>query len=317
MFIDVTDYLKTYHKTAKELTTLLIQEVLKATSITATGGIGTDLYLAKVAMDIVAKHIKPDKDGVRIATLDEEENKEQLWNHTPLTDFWRIGKGYEQRLNALGIFTMGDIAQCAFRKKEDFYNEDLLFDEFGVNAELLLDHAFGIEPVTIKDIKAYKPENNSLSVSQVLHTPYTYKQTELILNEMAEKITLDLVSKKLVTEEIVLSLSFDKENLSHNNYRGELKKDYMKRLLPKPYHGSERLKTPTSSTKEIKEAILSIFKRMPNKSLLVRKIYITALNVKSEASSLQIESDQQLSLFNNYEEDNKKKEERKTMLDKA
>lgn len=316
VFMDVTCYLKTYHKTAEELTTLLIQEVLKSTGITATGGIGSNLYLAKVAMDIQAKHIKPDKDGVRIASLDEEEYKEKLWNHTPLTDFWRIGKGYEQRLNALGIFTMGDIARCAFGKEEDFYNEDLLYDEFGVNAELLLDHAFGIEPVTIKDIKAYKPEKNSLSVGQVLHSPYTYKQTELILNEMAEEIALELVSKKLVTEEIVLNIIFDKENLSQNKYCLELKKDYLGRPLPKPYHGSKRFKTSTSSTIEIKEAILSIFKEMPNKALLIRKINIAAINVKSFDYLSNIESNRQLSLFNNYEEEKRKEEEKKNILNK-
>ena len=214
VFIDVTGYLNTYKLTAQELAMKMIKDVLSETGITATAGIGTNLYLAKIAMDIVAKRVEPDENGVRIAQLDEMSYRRLLWNHRPLTDFWRVGRGYSKKLEKIGLMTMGDIARCSIGKKSDYYNEDLLYKMFGINAELLIDHAWGYEPCTMADIKAYKPSNNSIGSGQVLHCPYDFNKAKLIVREMADLLALDLVDKGLVTDQIVLTVGYDIENLN-------------------------------------------------------------------------------------------------------
>ena len=240
VFIDITNYLKTYNMKARELVTLVIQDVYEKTGITATAGIGTNLYLCKVAMDIVAKHIKPNKNGVRIAALDEFTYRRLLWNHRPITDFWRVGKGYATRLEKHNIYTMGDVARTSIQ------NEELLYKLFGINAELLIDHSWGWEPVTLKQIKAYRPTTNSICSGQVLHCPYNYEQTKLIVKEMTELLTLDLVEKNLVTNQIVLTIGYDIENLTDqfikNSYKGEITIDKYGRKIPKHAHRNNKFR---------------------------------------------------------------------------
>ncbi|MEG2769699.1 MAG: DNA methylase, partial [Oscillospiraceae bacterium] len=240
VFIDVTDYLNTYHFSPRELAMKMILEVLSATGITATAGIGTNLYLCKIAMDIEAKHIHPDENGVRIAELDEMSYRQKLWTHRPLTDFWRVGKGYANKLEAEDIFTMGDIAKCSVGKPNEYYNEDLLYKLFGINAELLIDHAWGWEPCTIADVKAYKPSSSSLGSGQVLQCPYTFDKAKLIVREMTELLVLDLVDKELVTDQIVLTIGYDIENLTNPHtaqlYNGEITTDHYGRAVPKHAH---------------------------------------------------------------------------------
>lgn len=240
VFIDITNYLKTYNMKARELVTLVIQDVYEKTGITATAGIGTNLYLCKVAMDIVAKHVKPNKNGVRIAALDEFTYRKLLWNHRPITDFWRVGKGYATRLEKHNIYTMGDVARTSIQ------NEELLYKLFGINAELLIDHSWGWEPVTLKQIKAYRPTTNSICSGQVLHCPYNYEQTKLIVKEMTELLTLDLVEKNLVTNQIVLTIGYDIENLTDqfikNSYKGEITIDKYGREIPKHAHRNNKFR---------------------------------------------------------------------------
>lgn len=219
VFMDVTDYLKTYRMTARELAMTMIQDVLKTTGITATAGIGTNMYLCKIAMDIVAKHIEPDKNGVRIAELDEMSYRKKLWSHRPITDFWRVGNGYAKKLEEHGLYTMGDIARCSIGKPNELYNEELLYKLFGINAELLIDHAWGYEPCTMEQVKAYKPETNSVSSGQVLHCPYDYEKAKLIVKEMTDQMVLDLVDKGVVTDQLVLTIGYDIENLSNSNLK--------------------------------------------------------------------------------------------------
>lgn len=221
VFFDITNYLNYYHMSAKELATKIIQDVFKTTGITATCGIGTNLYLAKIAMDVWAKHVEPDKNGVRIAELDEMSYRKLLWNHRPIRDFWRVGTGYSKKLEEHGLYTMGDIAKCSVGKSNDYYNEDLLYNLFGINAEMLIDHAWGYEPCTLKDVKSYKPENQSLCSGQVLHCPYNYEKTRLIVREMADLVALDLSNKHLLTNQIVLTIGYDVENVN-SNYKGEI-----------------------------------------------------------------------------------------------
>ena len=253
VFMDVTGYLGTYGMTARELAAKMIRDVQETIGITATAGVGTNLYLAKVAMDIEAKHIQPDANGVRIAQLDERSYRQLLWSHRPLTDFWRVGQGYAKKLEENGLFTMGDIARCSIGKETDHYNEELLYRLFGVNAELLIDHAWGWEPCTISDIKAYKPASNSIGAGQVLSCPYPYDKARLVLREMADMLSLDLVDQKLVTKQLVLTVGYDRENLqrsgSGKKYQGEISKDRYGRSIPKHAHGTENLKHYTSSTK--------------------------------------------------------------------
>ena len=225
VFIDATDYLNTYQMTARELAMTMIQDVLKTTGITATAGIGTNMYLCKIAMDIVAKHVEPDENGVRIAELDEMSYRRQLWSHRPITDFWRVGKGYAKKLEEHGLFTMGDIARCSIGKSNELYNEELLYKLFGINAELLIDHAWGYEPCTLEHVKAYKPETNSVSSGQVLHCPYDFDKAKLAVKEMTDLMVLDLVDKGLVTDQVVLTVGYDIENLTDPNRSGKYNGD--------------------------------------------------------------------------------------------
>ena len=309
VFIDITHYLKAYNMKARELITKVIQDVYETTGITATAGIGTNLYLCKVAMDIVAKHVEPNRNGVRIAGLDEMTYRKLLWDHRPITDFWRVGKGYAKKLEEHRIYTIGDIARVSIQ------NEELLYKLFGINAELLIDHAWGWEPVTIKQIKAYKPTTNSISSGQVLHCPYNYEQTKLIVKEMTELLTLDLVEKNLVTNQIVLTVGYDIENLIDpyisNSYKGEITIDRYGRKIPKHAHGTINLDHKTASTKIIMEATMKLYERIMNKQLLVRRINITANNVVDEETAKKEKPFEQIDLFTNYQEKVEKTQEEK------
>ena len=300
VFIDATSYLNVYGLSAKELTQKMILDVLNTTGITATAGIGTNLYLAKVAMDIVAKHIPADEHGVRIAKLDEMSYRKQLWNHKPLIDFWRVGKGYVKQLESVGLYTMGDIARCSLGTENDFYNEDLLHKMFGKNAELLIDHAWGYEPCTIADIKKYKPESNSIGSGQVLQNGTDYKTTKLIVREMTESLVLDLVSKNLVTDQIVLTIGYDRENLLDSArmsaYQGEFSVDQYGRKIPKHAHGTINLGEHTSSTSMIVKDVLDLFERIINKNLLVRRLNMSANHVINKNSVMK-NTYEQLNLF--------------------
>lgn len=298
IFCDITNYLKMYKTNARELVTKVIQDVYETTGITATAGIGTNLYLCKVAMDIVAKHVKPDKNGVRIAGLDEMTYRKYLWTHIPITDFWRVGKGYQKRLEKNGIYTMGYVAKTSIK------NEELLYKLFGVNAELLIDHSWGYEPCTIKDIKKYKPESNSLSSGQVLHCPYNAEKTKLIVKEMTELLALELVEKKLVTDQLVLTIGYDVENLKNDEirklYKGEITEDRYGRKVPKHAHGTINLEEKTASTKKLMEAVEKLYDRIINDKLLTRRINLTANKVVKEGKK-QAEFEQ-MDLFTNYNE---------------
>ena len=317
VFIDVTHYLQTYKITPRELVTKVIKNVYDETGITATAGIGTNLYLCKVAMDIVAKHITPDKNGVRIAGLDEMTYRKYLWNHRPLTDFWRVGKGISRKLEKNGIFTMGDVARTSEK------NEELLYKLFGINAELLIDHAWGYEPCTIESIKAYKPVTNSISSGQVLHCPYNYEDTKLIVKEMTELLTLDLVKKNLVTSKMVLTIGYDIENLSNpeisKSYLGEVTLDHYGRKVPKSAHGTINIDHKTSSTKIITNSVMELYEKIINKKLLVRRINITAENVVNEDDYKNNKKFEQIDLFIDYNEIEKqqKKEKLEKELQKA
>lgn len=298
VFIDATAYLDTYKMTAHELAMKMIREVLSETGITATAGIGTNLYLAKVAMDIVAKHIPADKDGVRIASLDELSYRQQLWDHRPLTAFWRIGHGIAEKLESYGIFTMGDIA----RKSE--HNEAFFYNLFGVNAELLIDHAWGWEPCTIDYVKAYRPETNSKSSGQVLSEPYTFEKARNVVMEMADALSLDLVDKRLVTNQLVLTVSYDRESLTRPEiaarYHGPVTRDYYGRPTPKHANGTANLDTHSSSGKAITDAVLSLYDTLVNPDLLVRRLNITANHIIPEEQAEQ-KNTIQLDLFSDYE----------------
>ena len=307
VFMDVTHYLKTRGQTPRELALEIIREVLYTTGITATVGIGTNLYLSKIAMDIVAKHIPPDADGVRIAELTERSYREQMWAHRPLTDFWRIGRGYARKLEKEGLFTMGDVARCSLGRKSDYYNEDLLYRLFGVNAELLIDHAWGYEPCGIPDIKAYRPESSSLSTGQVLPMPYPFDRARLVAREMTDLLVLDLVAKRLVADQMVLTVHYDVESLAdparRAAYDGEITADYYGRAAPRHAHGSVNLGGFTSSTKRITEAMMALFDRIVDKNLLVRRMYVVANHTRDEAQ-VRAEAEaagEQLSMFTDYE----------------
>ncbi len=309
VFMDVTDYLQTYRLSPRDLAMKMILEVLEATGITATAGIGTNLYLCKVAMDIMAKHIPSDENGVRIAFLDEMIYRRELWSHRPITDFWRVGRGYAKKLESYGIYTMGDVARCSEQ------NEELLYRLFGKNAELLIDHAWGWEPCTVEAVKAYRPESSSLGSGQVLQCPYDAEKAKLVIREMADALSLDLVEKHLVTDQIVITVGYDIENLTdperRKKYRGEVVTDRYGRQIPKHAHGTENLETFTSSTQKIVEAASVLYDRIVNKNLLIRRMNITANNVVEETSAPQKNSGyEQLDLFTDYaaEEEQKKEE---------
>ena len=316
VFIDVTHYLKTYNMRAKELVTKVIQDVYQTTGITATAGIGTNLYLCKIAMDIVAKHVKPDENGVRIAGLDEMAYRKLLWGHRPLTHFWRVGKGYTKKLEEHGMYTMGDVARMSVK------NEDLLYKLFGVNAELLIDHAWGWESVTIESIKAYRPATNSICSGQVLHCPYNYENTKIIVKEMTELLALDLVEKGLVTNQIVLEVGYDVDNLKNQAisslYNGEITTDKYGRKVPKHAHGTINIDHQTASSKVLTGYIIKLYEQIVNKQLLVRRINITVNNVVNE-NMVKTSDYEQINLFVDYAEVNekRKKEEAEKEIQKA
>ncbi|MFA9466201.1 MAG: DNA methylase [Velocimicrobium sp.] len=318
VFMDVTHYLQTANLSAREFTVKMIREVFQTIGITATAGIGTNLYLCKIAMDIVAKHIPEDKDGVRIAQLDEMAYRRILWTHKPLTDFWRVGRGYAKKLEENGMFTMGDVARCSVGMKNDYYNENLLYKLFGINAELLIDHAWGWEPCTIANIKAYKPTTNSLGSGQVLQYPYTYDKARLIVREMTDLLVLDMVDKGLVTDQMVLTVGYDIENLSKSeiikNYRGPIMTDHYGRQIPKHAHGTVNLNCQTSSTRLIIDAVMDLYTRIVDENLLVRRVNITANHVVNENTIAKENSYEQLDLFTNYEAKRKEKEEEDATL---
>ena len=297
VFMDVTHYLQSYGMNARELAMTMIRDVLSQTSITATAGIGTNLYLCKIAMDIMAKRSPADADGVRIAELDEATYRRMLWNHRPLTDFWRIGPGYARKLHAHNMTTMGDVARCSLN------DEDLLYRLFGVNAELLIDHAWGWESCTIADIKAFRPESNSLSSGQVLHCPYDFEKARLVVREMTDLLVLDLVEKGLVTDQMVLTVSYDAESLNGDiQYSGPVTLDFYGRPTPKHAHGSIGLGAPTSSTRRIMKAVMDLYDRIVNKDLLIRRMYVVADHVQAEedADREAVEAPVQLNMFTDY-----------------
>jgi len=287
VFIDASGYLKTYGLNAHDFARLLVREVFKETGITATAGIGPNLYLCKIAMDIGAKHTEADADGVRIAELDEYSYRGLLWDHRPITDFWRVGRGYAKKLAKKSIFTMGDIARCSLGTSSDYYNEDLLYKMFGVNAELLIDHAWGYEPCTLAEVKSYRPQRKSLVSGQVLQNAYTYDKTRIVVREMMELLALDLVDKGLLTNQIVLTIGYDIENLSdperRKAYKGEITVDGYGREIPKHAHGTGNLLFSTSSTKLTTDCVLDVFDRVVDESLLTRRISITANNLVLES----------------------------------
>ena len=308
VFADITRYLK-YHKTTpKEFVTKILQEVVKETGITATAGIGTNLFLAKVAMDLVAKHAKADNYGVRIAELDEMTYRKTLWDYRPITDIWRIGKGIANRLEQYHIYTLGDIAKCSLE------DEELLYKLFGVNAELLIDHAWGVEPCTIESIKAYKPLEKSISTGQVLPCPYSYQKTRLIIREMSEMLALNLAEKHLITDQLVLTIGYDIINITED-YKGEIKKDFYGRKIPRHAHGTIHLKEKTSSSKQIMTAATKLFEKIINPDLLVKRINISATKLTVREKEKLIIKYEQLDIFSNPEEvkeerQNKRQEEK-------
>lgn len=298
VLMDLTPYLHTYKLSPRDLVVNIMQDVLGTTGITATAGIGSNLYLAKIAMDIWAKHIPPDKNGVRIAQLDEISYRKNLWSHRPLTDFWRVGPGYAKKLEAHGMYTMGDIARRSIQ------DEDSLYRLFGVNAELLIDHAWGWEPCTIADVKAYKPETNSIGSGQVLQYPYTAEKARLVVHEMADALALELVGKRMVANQVVLTVGYDIENLSDPErkklYKGPVTVDRYGRSVPKHAHGTEHLARYTSSAKEIVQTTLTLFDRVVDENLLIRRLNLTACDVIAENDIPAAPVVEQLDLFTDY-----------------
>ena len=304
VFIDCTSYLSIYKKTAHELAMTMIRDVLSQTGITATAGIGTNMYLAKIAMDIVAKHMEADKDGVRIAELDEMSFRRLLWDHKPLTDFWRIGKGTARRLAKLNIFTMGDLA------RESLYNEEYLYKVFGIDAEILIDHAWGIEPTLMKDIKSYKPKGTSLSSGQVLAEPYTTEKARIIVSEMTDLVVLDMVKKGFVSDSFTLTICYDRENVDNGSYNGDIQLDYYGRLVPAPSHGTANFGDHIDSSKKIISSVLELFDRIVMKGISVRRIYINANNLKKASDTYR-----QLDMFTDIKEEEQEKSLQKALLE--
>ena len=315
VFMDVTAYLGSYKLTAHQLAMKMIRDVLAQTGITATAGIGTNMYLCKVAMDIVAKKMPADKDGVRIAELNEHTYREQLWDYRPLTKFWRVGKGIADKLAVYGIDTMGKLARLSLQ------NEDLLYRLFGVNAELLIDHAWGWEPCTMDMVKAYRPETNSLSNGQVLQQPYSFQKARVVMQEMAENMALELVSKRLVTNQLVLNVGYDAECLTRpeisKKYHGEITNNYYGKAVPKPAHGTFNFERPTSSSRLIMDGASALFDRYVNPDLLIRRLNLTTNHVVSEASvAAQAKTPQQLDLFTDYHALARQQEAEQAVLNK-
>ncbi len=310
VLMDVTNYLDTYRLTARELAKRIVQDVLETTGITATAGIGTNLYLCKIAMDIWAKHTQPDADGVRIAELDEQSYRRNLWDHRPLTDFWRVGRGYAKKLEAHGLYTMGDIARCSLT------DEDLLYRLFGVNAELLIDHAWGWEPCTMAEITAYQPESKSIGSGQVLQSPYGYDKARLVVREMADQLALDLVGAGLVTDQLVLTVGYDIENMRGRGYQGEVTTDRYGRAVPKHAHGTANLEEYTASTRRIVTAALELFDRIIDRGLLVRRFYLTAGRIAEEASAPDKKAFEQLDFFTDYSAVNEQRAQESAELER-
>jgi DNA polymerase V len=321
VFIDATPYLHSFGYTAEEFARTIIRDVLDTTGITATAGIGTNLYLCKVALDIMAKHAEADENGVRVGALNEQSYRRLLWDHRPITDFWRVGRGYAKTLEQHGIYTMGDVAKCSVGDINDYYNEDLLYRLFGVNAELLIDHAWGWEPCEIRDIKSYRPESNSLGSGQVLKTPYPFEKAKLVAREMTDLLTLELVDQGLVTDQIVLTVGYDVENLTDPKqalgYRGAVSEDHYGRKIPKPAHGTVTLSGHISSSRRIVEEVMALFDRIVNQKLTVRRLNVTANHVIPEGMAKASSTEgEQLSLFTDYEGEARKKEEEMAALEK-
>ena len=304
VFIDATPYLKARRMTPRQFASTIIQEIFAETGVTATAGIGTNLYLCKVALDILAKHAAPDEHGVRMAELTELSYRRQLWTHRPLTDFWRVGRGYARKLEANGLFTMGDVARCSMGQHGVYSGEDLLYRLFGVNAELLIDHAWGWEPCTMADIKAYRPTSSSVGTGQVLHCPYAFDKARLIVREMADALSLDLVAKGVVTDQLVLSIGYDAESLTpapgRPAYHGPVVTDFYGRSIPRHAHGSVALPGMTSSTRQITDAAVSLFDRIADPTLLVRRVNLAAGRVVDEQEARQAPAFEQLDLFTDY-----------------
>lgn len=327
VFIDATPYLKTYGLTAHELARKMIADVLSQTGITATAGIGPNLYLCKVAMDVMAKHIPADKDGVRIAELDTMSYRQKLWSHRPLTDFWRVGASAQRKLEGVGLYTMGDIARCSLGKPGEYYSEDLLYQLFGVNAELLIDHAWGWEPVTFADIRAYTPENHSVTNGQVLPGPYDFQHGRIIIREMAEKLSLELASKHLLTDQIVLDVGYDVENVSNPDLksylRGKIVLDRYGREVPRHAHGSFNLEEQTASTDRIIEVSVGLYDKITDRQLTIRRFNLAANHTVPENSVKKEVRFEQMNLFTDYglvgqkREEEKKKKEREMKMQKA
>lgn len=320
VFMDITTYLKRSKLTPREFTKRIIKDVLETVGVTATAGIGTNLYLSKIAMDIVAKKIDADADGVRIAELDELKYRTLLWDHQPITDFWRVGRGYSDKLEKHGLYTMGDIARCSIGDDNAFHNEDLLYDLFGVNAELLIDHAWGWEPCKLEHVKAYKPSSKSTGAGQVLLRPYAYEETRIIVKEMTDQLVLDLVDQKLLTDQLVLTVGYDISNLADEDrrkrYKGQVKTDYYGRKVPKHAHGTVNLERLTSSTKIIMEAVMALFDDIVDEALLARRVNIVANHVVHEDAIKDEVQYEQLDLFTDYDKKMKAMEEEKSMLEK-
>ena len=309
VFMDATDYIKPRGMSAHDFARMIVQDVLDTTGITATAGIGSNLYLCKIAMDIYAKHVPADKDGVRIAELNELSYRQYLWDHRPLTDFWRVGKGISRKLEANNMFTMGDVARQSVR------DEGLLYRFFGVNAELLIDHAWGWEPCTIKEIKAYRPQSNSMSVGQVLAEPYSFDNAKIIIREMTDGLILDLVEKGLVTDQMVLTVGYDTSSLT-SEYSGPVDTDWYGRKIPKQAHGSKNLGKPSSSTRLIMEKMLELYDEIVDRKLLIRRMYVVANHIVPASSVPEEPAFEQLDLFTDYEQVEQQKGEESAALEK-
>ena len=312
VFIDATAYLKAAGQTAREFARTIMKDIYSRTGITATAGVGSNLYLCKVAMDIGAKHAPPDENGARIAELDEIGYRRTLWEHEPITDFWRVGRGYAERLASVGLYTMGDVARCSLGGAGDYHNEDLLYRLFGVNAELLIDHAWGWEPCTIADIKAYRPRSGSVGAGQVLQCPYSFDKAKLVALEMAQGLALELVGKGLVTDQIVMTVGYDVEN---RDYTGETVTDRYGRRMPKHAHGTQNLERFTSSEKRISQAVTELFGRIVDKKLLIRRLYLTATHVAAEGTQKR-EGAQQMDLFTDYAAQEAQRQEEEEELER-
>ena len=320
VFMDVTHYLRTYRMTPRELAARILGDVLEETGVTATAGIGTNLYLCKVAMDIGAKKVKPDENGVRIAQLDEMTYRKTLWDHRPLTDFWRVGHGYRKKLEEAGLFTMGDIARCSLGGDRDYHNEELLYKMFGVNAELLIDHAWGWEPVTMDLVRAYRPETNCISSGQVLQCPYDFERARLVVREMADALALELVEKRMVTDQVTLTVGYDRDNLTNpgdrGRYRGEVTVDRYGRRIPKHAHGTANLKVRTSSGRKIVEAVMKLYEEIVDPVLTVRRVILGANRLVDEKEVGGEDTYVQMDLFTDYGAMEREKEAEDTKLAK-